>query len=317
METTVAPFKSVKVTLLQVGRCTPLTTGSIVDTLNEVNRQAKQAVFQIQLIDVPMISGIQAPRATNFPADSADWIILAGDESGQINDEFAFLEWVRTLAKKTRFVIGVKWGVWWMARAGLLDDCSASVSTEFYDEFAQRFEKVRFNQRMFDIDTNRVTTAGGFATVDLLLTLVVQQNGAIIGEMVRNAMNYPQIRSKQKLQHNTDLSIEARADSRLMEALHIMETNLSDPLQSGEIARLVGLSKRQLERLFALHLKVSPSVYYLDLRLHQARAQLGLTTKPAAQIGVECGFDSPAYFSFSYRKKFGVTPSEQRRLNDC
>jgi len=316
MEKVPPPFKAIKVKLLLVGQCSPLTIGTIVDTLEEVNRQAKQTVFQIELVEIPMVSWVFPAKITSLPSDSADWVILAGDRLGQIENESIFLEWLPLISKKSRIVMGVKLGVWWMASAGLLDGYSASISTDFYDEFAQKFEAVRFNQRMFDIDTNRVTSAGGFATIDLLLTLVAQQHGAVISEMVRNALNYPQIRSKQKLQHNTDLSIEARADSRLMEALHIMETNLSDPLHSGEIAKLAGLSKRQLERLYKLYLKASPSVYYLNLRLQQARAQLGLTTKSAAQIGAECGFDSPGYFAVCYRKKFGVTPSEQRKLND-
>lgn len=311
-----APAKSVRAKVFLIGRCSSLTVGSVVDTLNEVNRQTRQTIFEIQVIDVPVTSSLRSPGIPNFPADRAEWIIVSGDEPGQIENASAFFDMLKVVSNKAQLLLGVNRGVWWLAQAGLLDGYSASVSTGFYDEFSQKFVNVRFNQRMFDLDGTRATSAGGFATVDLLLTLIARQNGATVGELVRNALHYPQIRSKQKLQHNTDLSPEARADARLMEALHIMETNLSDPLQTGEIARLASLSKRQLERLFGMHLKTSPSAYYLDLRLQQARAQLGLTTKSASQIGIECGFSSPAYFSFAYRRKFGVSPGEQRELND-
>jgi len=312
----VTAIKPVNIILIAVGPCTHLSVGSVVDTLNEVNRQANQFIFQIQTVEVTSAIRALPGRAPAVPEGPADWIILIGDEPEQIADEAAFFAALRSTVKSARFVVGVKWGVWWLARAGLLDGYSASVSTRFSDEFAQKFDQVLFNQRMFEIDRNRLTSSGGFATVDLLLTVVAQQHGAVLAELTRHALNYPQTRSKQKLQHTTDLTLEARGDARLMEALHIMETNLSDPLQTGDIARLTGLSKRQLERLFVRHLKMTPSVYYLDLRLQQARVQLGLTTKPAAQIGQECGFNSPAYFSYAYRRKFGVSPGDQRRIND-
>ena len=309
-------IKPVQIILILVGPCTQLSVGSVVDTLNEVNHQAGQCIFQFQLIEVAALSGGRPMLPAAFPTGAADWIVLIGDDIAQLDNEAAFFDMVRRTARGARFLVGVKCGVWWLARAGLLDGYSASVSTSFYDEFAQKYDHVLFNQRMFDIDRNRMTSSGGFATVDLLLTVVAQQHGAVLAELARHALNYPQTRSKQKLQHTTDLSLEARGDARLMEALHIMETNLSDPLQTGDIARLIGLSRRQLERLFDRHLKIAPSVYYLGLRLQQARVQLGLTTKPAAQIGKECGFNSPAYFSYAYRRKYGVSPGDQRRMND-
>ncbi len=316
MEKKLAAIKSANILLIVVGPCTRLSIGSIVDTLNEVNRQARQLIFHIQIIEIPVVSIVRAARTTAYLAGRADWVVVIGDEFGRVDNEPAFFELLSDLSQGVRYLIGIKWGVWWMAAAGLLDGYSASVSTGFYDDFAQKFDQVLLNQRMFDLDRSRITSAGGFASVDLLLTLVAQQYGAVLAEITRHALNYPQTRSKQKLQHTTELSFEARGDSRLMEALHIMETNLSDPIQPSDIARLIGLSKRQLERLFSRHLKVAPSVYYLQLRLQQARVQLGLTTKPAAQIGAECGFNSPAYFSYAYRKKYGISPGDQRKMND-
>ena len=41
---------------------------------------------------------------------------------------------------------------------------------------------------------------------------------------------------------------------KLAEALALMQANLAEPLPTDEVARLVGLSRRQLERLFKQHL---------------------------------------------------------------
>jgi transcriptional regulator GlxA family with amidase domain len=100
---------------------------------------------------------------------------------------------------------------------------------------------------------------------------------------------------------------------RLNDALQLMEANIEDPLATDEIAGLVGISRRQLERLFRQYLGAMPSKYYLNLRLAKARTQLQRTSKSVVQISLASGFASAAHFSNAYRDRFGVTPREERR----
>lgn len=100
---------------------------------------------------------------------------------------------------------------------------------------------------------------------------------------------------------------------RLNDALLLMEANIEDPLTTDEIAGLVGVSRRQLERLFRQYLGAMPSKYYLNLRLLKARTQLQRTSKSVVQVSLACGFSSAAHFSNAYRERFGVTPREDRR----
>ena len=74
----------------------------------------------------------------------------------------------------------------------------------------------------------------------------------------------------------------------------------------------LGLSRRQLERLFKKYLKSVPSRYYLDLRLQKARRMLRDTDQPAGEIALQTGFSSAAHFSTAYRNHFGMTPREER-----
>lgn len=92
-----------------------------------------------------------------------------------------------------------------------------------------------------------------------------------------------------------------------------MQANLEEPLATDDIAGLVGISRRQLERLLRQHLGAMPSKYYLNLRLNEARAQLQRTSQSVVQISLACGFASAAHFSNAYRERFGVTPREERR----
>jgi AraC family transcriptional regulator, L-arginine-responsive activator len=100
---------------------------------------------------------------------------------------------------------------------------------------------------------------------------------------------------------------------KLSEAVTLMENNIEEPLSTDDIAGLVGLSRRQLERLFKQHLDSLPSRYYLELRLKRARQLLLETNHSIVQVGLLCGFSSGSHFSTAFGALFGNTPREERQ----
>ena len=93
--------------------------------------------------------------------------------------------------------------------------------------------------------------------------------------------------------------------------------NVSVSLGTDDIAQLVGLSRRQLERQFKQYLGTMPSRYYLELRLKKARQLLLESNSSIVQIGLMCGFSSGAHFSTAFGAQFGLTPraERQRKMN--
>ena len=85
-----------------------------------------------------------------------------------------------------------------------------------------------------------------------------------------------------------------------------------EPLALDEIAKLVGVSRRQIERLFKRYVGQVPTKYYLDMRLRRARELLLQTPMSVMEIAVACGFQSPPHFSKCYRSMFGHSPSAER-----
>jgi AraC family transcriptional regulator, glycine betaine-responsive activator len=98
----------------------------------------------------------------------------------------------------------------------------------------------------------------------------------------------------------------------LIEAAALMEANIEEPLSLDEITALVGVSRRQIERLFMRYVGQVPTKYYLDMRLRRARELLLQTAMSIMQVAVACGFHSPAHFSNCYRMLLGYTPSGER-----
>ena len=92
-----------------------------------------------------------------------------------------------------------------------------------------------------------------------------------------------------------------------------MEGAIENPIDISQIASRVGISARQVERLFREQIGASPKAFYIGLRLARARTLLRQTINPILSIAVECGFGSTSHFSHAYKREFGVAPTDERR----
>ena len=92
-----------------------------------------------------------------------------------------------------------------------------------------------------------------------------------------------------------------------------MESHPGEPLSRTDTARRIGLSTRQLDRLFAEKLGASFAGHYRGVRLERARDLLRQSSVPITEIALGCGFSSGSHFSRAYRQAFGITPAMERR----
>lgn len=97
------------------------------------------------------------------------------------------------------------------------------------------------------------------------------------------------------------------------DALDIMADHLEDTLSVGQIASLLGVSSRKLERGFADRLERSPLKVYRDLRLERANSLLQQTVLPLREIALACGFSSVTLMKRWFLEKYGAMPSNVRR----
>ncbi len=200
-----------------------------------------------------------------------------------------------------------------LAKAGLLDKYRAVIHWENMTALREEFPRVVFSDQLFVIDRDRYTCTGGVAPLDLMLHIIKQHQGRDIAPLISEQFILDRIRNDQDRQH---IPLQARVGlfhENLIEAAALMEANIEEPLSLDEIAALVGVSRRQIERLFKRYVGQVPTKYYLDMRLRRARELLLQTAMSIMQVAVACGFQSPPHFSKCYRMLFGHTPSAERQ----
>ena len=215
--------------------------------------------------------------------------------------------------RRAQFWGGAGAGVLWLAQAGVLDGVRTALPWALYPEAEAVAERAILTPHLFEMDGNRLTCCGGAASIDFALTLIDLLFGAGVQAQIKESLCVDRVRGKDERQR---VALQARFGAlvpQLTEAVTLMEANLEEPLATDDIAGLVGISRRQLERLFKQYLGSLPSRYYLELRLQRARQLLLDTHYSIVQVGLMCGFSSGSHFSTAFGALFGNTPREERQ----
>ena len=101
---------------------------------------------------------------------------------------------------------------------------------------------------------------------------------------------------------------------KLVAAVELMEANVKEPISQHKLSSSIGVSRRQIQRLFHRYLNCTPSRYYLQIRLTLARELLRQTSMKLVEVSALTGFVSSSQFSKSYRMHYGLSPSGERRI---
>lgn len=237
----------------------------------------------------------------------------APDGSGAVDESSeTLIHWLHRLASRGVTLGGIAGGTHWLARAGVMDGYRVSIPYASGDAFARTFPKIHVSHQLFEIDRDRLSCGGGTAAMDMLMTLIGQQQGATLAQRISEHFVCERIRMADEPQQTSLRSRLGHAPQNLVDAVALMEANIEEPLTTHELSAHLGISRRQLERLFKKHLQAVPSRYYLNLRLQRARKLLRESDQAVGEIALAHGFSSGAHFSTAYRHHFGISPRDER-----
>jgi len=102
-------------------------------------------------------------------------------------------------------------------------------------------------------------------------------------------------------------------DSDISPALKYIAANFHRNIAIPDLANMSGLSVRQFERKFKLHLKTPPQQFIIKMRIHAACDELRRTRKAISDIATDLGFYDQAAFSRQFRKVMRLTPLRYRK----
>lgn len=313
-----APSKPKRFVFLLLPKFTLLSFASALECLRIANRMANKELYSWTLVgeggDI-----VECSAGTTFKVDKDleefardDTVVVCGGVDVHNVSTKKVLNWLRREARRGAQIAGLCTSAFTLAKAGLLDGKRATIHWENQDSFSEEFDEVELTKSVFVIDGNRMTTAGGTSSIDLFLQLIANDHGEELANAVADQQIYSSIRTDQDTQR---LSIPTRIGVRhpkLSKVIYMMENNIEEPISPSLLAKDVGMSTRQLERLFRRYLNRSPKRYYMEIRLSKARNLLMQTDMSVINVALACGFASPSHFSKCYRAHYNTTPYRER-----
>ena len=294
--------------------------GNAVEPLRMANRMRGELLYRWRVVSV----GGSAVESSNGlvvqvdgdlgSAEDADLVIVCAGEQVRNHVDKTCLAWLRRLAQRRVPLGAICTGAYLLARADLLDGYRCTIHWENLASVREEYPDITVTSELFEIDRDRYTCSGGIAPLDMMLNLIESEHGGRLAAAISEEFICERIRGKNDQQRIPLKHRLGTSQPKLVDAVSLMEANIEEPMNLDELSRHVGLSRRQLERLFQKHIHCVPTRYYLDLRLACARQLLLQTPKPIVDVAFACGFVSAPHFSKCYRDRYGIPPREERRL---
>ncbi|MEO1456358.1 MAG: GlxA family transcriptional regulator [Pseudomonadota bacterium] len=294
-------------------------TTAFIDPLRAANYLEGRSLFRWSLhaeqpgaVEASNGIAIEAKALAAAP-ERPDLALVSASWSPECHATPALLAALRRWARFGAVLGGIDTGGFVLAAAGLLSGRRATVHYEHLDAFAELHRDIEATERLFEIDGDRMTAAGGAAAADLALQILRAHHGDALANAAARYVFHESLRPAEARQ-NPDLAepIGAAAPAALRRVVRAMEANLEEPVAIPAICAEVGLSQRQMERLFNRHIGKPPQLYYRDIRLDRARGLVTQTEMPLSEVATACGFASQVHFSRVYRERFGMPPSADR-----
>jgi transcriptional regulator GlxA family with amidase domain len=251
------------------------------------------------------------PAATVI--DDVDVLILCAGTRLHASFEKSLIRAVRSAARRKRAIGGLSTATHILARAGVLDGYRCTIHWENLPALREEFPDLLVTEAIYEIDRDRLTSSGGTTALDMMLRIIMLRHGPDIAHEVAAQFQHGKIRAHDERQTGWQQRNVAILPPILRRATTIMRSNIEEPAGIRDIADRVGVSQRQMERLFAAQFSLRPKQYYLMLRTECGRELLTYTEKTLIEIAVATGFGSVSQFSKWFQHFHGVSPSRYRK----
>jgi transcriptional regulator GlxA family with amidase domain len=238
--------------------------------------------------------------------------VVAGGNPSDWRDASEAYPVLRRLARLGVRIGGISSGSYLLAEAELLDGSDFTIHWEHAPALREAFPLLAPRQARYVLDGDRITCGGGIAPLDMMHALLSERMGSAFARRVSDWFLHTAVAEPAAPQRGSAAERFGTHHPALLTALEKMEGTVENPLGRQAMARLVGLSPRHLDRLFAEQLKCKFLETYRRLRLDHAHKLLEQSPMSISEVAFATGFSSVSHFSRAFRARFGIQPKRVR-----
>src|SRR5690554_2331272 len=279
-----------------------------------------QRLFDLRIV-APGGQALAAERALTLQPDgglelteTADILIVPGWHDLNISPEPSLVDAMARAHARGAHVVGLCYGAYALAYAGLLDGKRASTHWVAEKDFCVRFPCVKLDTNALYMDEDRlITSAGTGAGLDCCLYIVRAYYGSKIANKVARIIVIPPHREGGQAQFIEQPVAVSTEDSQINQLLDYLRANLSKQHSIDELTTKTVMSRRTFTRHFHKATGMTLVNWLVNERLQKARELLETTSVPIEKVSELTGFQTALSLRQHFKKRFQVTPSNWRK----
>jgi len=225
-----------------------------------------------------------------------DFVIMPGMDNEYVNSfsfkaEREFFNWLKECSEQGITVCSICSGAFALGHAGLLKDTECTTHWRRVDALQKQFPQARVLADILYIKSNNVYTSAGIsAGIDLCLAILEDLKGALFTHKVARGLVVYHRRSGRHKQQSIYLDYRNHINPQVHEVQDYLIDNLSKENDIETLASLVGMSPRNLTRVFKEKTGSTVLEYLTLLRIEYASTMLNNPDYTLDYIAAQCGF---------------------------
>jgi len=310
------------VTILLLPQSSIMTLASVLDPLRAANRLSRRPLFKWRIKafadkPIPLTCGIDIDiDGVLNERDQGEILIIIAGFNYQEHITHKGLQTLRRLSTRFEKIFAIEAGTWVLAQAGIITHHSVTTHWEDVENLAQTYLSLDVRKDRYVIDGHIWSSGGASPSMDMMLHYIRSTHNKSLALDVASVFIYNETTPPTHSQPNVSLGRIHEMEPRLADAIGLMEAQLEDPYKITDLAKKLGISIRNLEKLSQNYLGTSPGAYYLRLRLQAARKLVLDTTLSILEISIRTGFKSQTSFARAFKRRFGTSAQGLRRLQN-
>ncbi len=211
-------------------------------------------------------------------------------------------------------VVGLCYGTYALAYAGLLDNKQASTHWLAEQDFLKRFPQVHLDTNALYVEDGKlVTSAGTAAGLDCCLFLVREYYGAKTANTIARIMVVAPHREGGQAQFIEQPVAISTQDAHINRLLDYLRENAANSHSIDELATRAAMSRRTFTRHFQKATGMTVVEWLVNERLRQGRELLETTSLSVEAIAERIGFKTGTSFRQHFKRCHHVSPSDWRK----
>jgi transcriptional regulator GlxA family with amidase domain len=255
--------------------------------------------FYVYQDDPVCTSGLPFGKIMNFTQaklKEGDYVFVPGMnfeyvQSISFRSEHGLFKWLKECADKKVTVCSICNGAFALGHAGLLKDTECTTHWRRVKELQLQFPHAKVLEDILYVKSNNIYTSAGIsAGIDLALAILEELKGALFTHKIARGLVVYLRRSGRHKQRSIYLDYRNHMNAQVHEVQDYLIDNLSRDTSIETLASLVGMSPRNLSRVFKEKTGSTILEYLTLLRIELANTMLNNPEYTIEYIASQCGF---------------------------